>query len=90
MVVFKKSALGAATVRADERTLSAIAGPDFAFDLRGNVARAVISVARCSWASSGRVSGLVEVLQQKLQRSIEDRSRIAIRDNMTQQILGFT
>lgn len=90
MVVFQEAALRAAPVRADERTLPTVAGPDLAFDLRGNMARGFIDVARYSWASGRRVTGLVEGLEQESERSIEDRGRIAVRNDVMHQILNFT
>ena len=86
MVVFQEAALGAATVRTDERTLSTITRPDLALDLRWNVARGSIRVARWSWPSSRGMASLAEIRHQKRQRSIEDRRRIAIGNNMAQQI----
>src|SRR5205823_1113859 len=81
---------GAPTVRAPERTLSTVTGPDVAFELRGDVARGFVSLARSSWARRRRVTGPVEVLKQQSERSIEDRSRIAVRNDVTDQILSFT
>ncbi|MBI2246507.1 MAG: hypothetical protein HYU65_00970, partial [Armatimonadetes bacterium] len=77
----------AAAVAAREGAAPAVSEPHRSLDLGRDVSRAGDKAA----ASAGVVRGgkllLGEVLEQRRQRSIEDRRRIPIRDLMAQEVL---
>jgi hypothetical protein len=87
VVKLKEPALRASTLRPDESATTTISLPDLSPHRRRNVTR-----ARRRWTTGVptldcRHLGLLELRDQQCQRPIDNRSEIAVRDRVPQQIL---
>jgi hypothetical protein len=87
VVEFQEASFRAAAVRAHEGALAAIASPDLSLETRGYVAGPAWGCACCSWAVGGGQFRPFQIRQQRCQRPIEDRSRVAARNAMAEQVL---
>jgi len=88
MMELDEALLGTATaVTGHEGAAPAVAKPDRTLDLGWDVTRAGDKAAAPARAVRGGQLLLGEVLQERRQRSIEDRRRIPVRDLMAQEVL---
>jgi hypothetical protein len=88
VVELQEPALGAAALRSDERTLSAVPAPDNALDRSGDVPGLGNHRARRTWPRGGGELPALEVLHEQGQRAIDDGSDIAVGNRVAQEILG--
>ena len=87
VVILEKPALRAASGRAHERALPAVARPDLALYRRRDVACMRGGARRRPWPRSCCVLGLPQLGEQQRQRAVEDGCNIGLRHPMPQQIL---
>ena len=90
VVILEEPALRAATGRAHERALATVAVPDCTSHRRRNVAAVGATRLRYPRSIHHSVLRLVQLRQEQRQRAIDDDGNIAVRNTVSQQILGLS
>ena len=90
VVKLEEPALGTAPVRSDERAPATVAPPHLPPHGGRNVARARRGRSARTWTLGRRQLGPFEIGREERQRPIEDGSRVASRDRVTEQVLDST
>ena len=87
---FEKPTFRTSALRTDERAAAFVAGPDLPTDCRGDPSGSRSNTARRTRMADGRHARALELLYQQPQGARENRSRIAGRHHVTQEVLGTT
>jgi len=83
-VELQKTAVGASTIRADERTPATVSLPDIALHRGWYVARALFRGSTNPRTSAGSELCFLNILQEQRQRAVEDCRRITAGNRVTE------